>query len=40
MPEDKSMCICLDSEISADIINKIQKIDDVYFVRNVKKLED
>ncbi len=35
-----SMCICLDSEISADIINKIQKIDDVYFVRNVKKLED
>lgn len=34
-----SMCICLDSEISNDIIKKIEEIDDVYFVRNVKRLE-
>ncbi len=34
-----SMCICLDSEISNDIIKKIEEIEDVYFVRNVKRLE-
>ncbi len=34
-----SMCICLDSEIPETIIDKIQAIDDVYFVRNVRKLE-
>ncbi len=34
-----SMCICLDSVIPEKIIQSIQNIDDVYFVRNVKKLE-
>jgi len=34
-----SMCICLDSEISQNIISKIEEIEDVYFVRNVKRLE-
>ena len=34
-----SMCICLDSVIPENIIQSIQNIDDVYFVRNVKKLE-
>lgn len=34
-----SMCICLDSEISNYIIKKIEEIEDVYFVRNVKRLE-
>ncbi len=34
-----SMCICLDSEISEQIIKKIEEIDDVYFVRSIKKLE-
>ncbi|MCD7779960.1 MAG: L-serine ammonia-lyase, iron-sulfur-dependent subunit beta [Candidatus Gastranaerophilales bacterium] len=34
-----SMCICLDSEISKQIIQKIEEIDDVYFVRSIKKLE-
>lgn len=35
-----SMCICLDSPIVDSVINKIEKTEDVYFVRNVKKLED
>lgn len=35
-----SMCICLDSVISDNIIKSIKKIDDVYFVRNIKKTED
>jgi len=34
-----SMCICLDSEIPENIMRSIEKIDDVYFVRNVRKLE-
>lgn len=34
-----SMCICLDSEISNDMTKKIEEIEDVYFVRNVKRLE-
>lgn len=34
-----SMCICLDSKISENIITNIQNIEDVYFVRNVRKLE-
>lgn len=34
-----SMCICLDSEISEKIIEKIEAIEDVYFVRNIRKLE-
>ncbi len=34
-----SMCICLDSEIPQKIIQGIEKIEDVYFVRNIEKLE-
>ena len=34
-----SMCICLDGGISYNIIKSISEIDDVYFVRNIKKLE-
>ncbi len=34
-----SMCICLDSQIPDEVINKIQEIEDVYFVRNVQRLE-
>ncbi len=35
-----SMCICVDGDIPEDLIKKIEKIEDVYFVRNVEKLED
>lgn len=35
-----SMCICLDSSIPDKIIKDIEAIEDVYFVRNIKKLED
>ena len=34
-----SMCICLDSGISNDIICSIESIEDVYFVRNIERLE-
>lgn len=34
-----SMCICLDSSIPDSIIKDIELIEDVYFVRNIKKLE-
>ncbi|MBQ9245661.1 L-serine ammonia-lyase, iron-sulfur-dependent subunit beta [bacterium] len=34
-----SMCICLDSQIPDGIISSINSIDDVYFVRSIKKLE-
>ena len=34
-----SMCICIDGDISKEIIDKIEEIDDVYFVRNIRKLE-
>ena len=34
-----SMCICLDSKIPDEIIKKIEEIEDIYFVRNVKRLE-
>ena len=34
-----SMCICLDGGISDNIIKSISEIDDVYFVRNLKKLK-
>lgn len=37
--ETASMCICLDSGVTDSIIKKIQAVEDVYFVRNVKKLE-
>jgi L-serine dehydratase len=34
-----SMCICLDGEIPQKIISDIEKIEDVYLVRNIRKLE-
>ncbi|MBQ3310542.1 L-serine ammonia-lyase, iron-sulfur-dependent subunit beta [bacterium] len=37
--EEASMCICLDKDIDLDIVEKIKLIPDVYFVKNVKKLE-
>jgi len=37
--EDASMCICLDSALNYSIVEKIKRIDDVYLVRHVGKLE-
>lgn len=37
--EDASMCICLDSALNYSIIEKIKRIDDIYLVRHVGKLE-
>lgn len=37
--ETASMCICLDGSVSDNIIKRIKAIDDVYFVRNIKKIE-
>ena len=37
--ETASMCICLDGEIPICIIKNIESLDDVYFVRNIRKLE-
>ncbi len=35
-----SMCICVDGDIPERLIKSTENIEDVYFVRNVKKLED
>ncbi len=35
-----SMSICVDGNIPENLIKSIENIEDVYFVRNVKKLED
>ena len=37
--EEASMCICLDGKINLNIIEQIKQIPDVYFVKNVEKLE-
>ncbi|MDD3437136.1 MAG: L-serine ammonia-lyase, iron-sulfur-dependent subunit beta [Candidatus Gastranaerophilales bacterium] len=37
--EDASMCICLDAALNYSVIEKIKKIDDMYVVRHVGKLE-
>lgn len=37
--EDASMCMSLDSAINYSIVEKIKRIDDVYLVRHVGKLE-
>ncbi len=34
-----SMCICLDGKLPCNIVYDIEKIEDVYFVRNVDKFE-
>lgn len=37
--EEASMCVCLDGALNYSLIEKIKKIDDVYLVRHVVKLE-
>jgi len=37
--EEASMCICLDSALNYSIIERIKRIDDVYLVRHIGKLE-
>lgn len=37
--EEASMCVCLDSALNYSIIEKVKKIEDVYLVRHVVKLE-
>lgn len=37
--EDASMCVSLDCALNYSVISKIKKIDDVYLVRHVNKLE-
>lgn len=37
--EDASICMCLDSALNYSIVEKIKRIDDVYLVRHVGKLE-
>ena len=38
--EDASMCICIDGKLNNAMIEKIKQIPDIYFVRNVSKLEN
>jgi len=37
--EDASICMSLDSALNYSIVEKVKKIDDVYLVRHVAKLE-
>lgn len=37
--EEASMCICLDTALNYSLVEKIKRIDDVYLVRHVTKLE-
>ena len=37
--EEASMCICIDGDIDDDITKSIEKMDKVYFVSYIKKLE-
>ena len=38
--EDASMCVCLDGALNYSLIEKIKRMDDVYIVRHVGKLEN
>ncbi len=38
--ETASMCICLDSPVEKNIVERISSLDDVYFVRNIDKIGD
>lgn len=38
--EEASMCVCLDSALNYSLIEKIKRIDDVYLVRHIGKLEN
>jgi len=37
--KDASMCICIDGELSKQVVDEINKLEDMYIVRYVKKLE-
>lgn len=37
--EDTSMCMSLDSALNYSLVEKIKRIDDIYLIRHVKKLE-
>ncbi len=37
---DASMCICLDTAMNYSLVEKIKRIDDVYLVRHVAKLDN
>ncbi len=37
--ETASMCICLDSPAEQGVVEKISELDDVYFVRNIDKMD-
>ena len=37
--ETASMCICLDGKIADKLVKDIENIEDVYFVRNIEKIE-
>ena len=37
--EDASMSLCLDSALNYSVVEKIKRIEDVYLVRHVGKLE-
>ncbi|MBQ8168177.1 L-serine ammonia-lyase, iron-sulfur-dependent subunit beta [bacterium] len=38
--EEASMCICIDGDLTADVIEAVKEINKVYFVSYIKKLED
>ncbi len=38
--KDASMCLCVDGELSKPVIEEINKLDDMYMVRYIKKLEN
>ena len=38
--EEASMCICIDGDLTTDVIDVVKKIEKVYFVSYIKKLED
>ena len=38
--EEASMCICIDGDLDENIIDEINKMDNIYFVTYIKKLEE
>lgn len=37
--EEASMCICIDGDLNRNVIDECQKLDDIYLVRYIKRLE-